>query len=348
MHHMPCILESVSFSEIVVSSRAMAKSVRIERCTPFAVRILSANHSGRRIENVLPIIRPAAESHGIFLAAETCRHLAGAPVVVGAFERARNRFTFHEIERIISVAVVYIPIFLYAIVLLRQCILDLPVRLGGIERNSLQICIDDDGDRMCTDHAHGIHSPQRPYRQKTGDSPLLQHRRKHLRNLVRHKNRVERMGSAKSIPTRKRGIERSFAGIGHIVRLDAKMIERRVPVALLILASLDLRQSKNRIPRCLCARAHALEIPTGDFSRKISSGGSHIFTGERHFHQKSFARLQVETENVAISLLGRMAFRQFFKIREWPAKLHLACGGAICPAECAPHAAKSGIAVQLE
>ena len=316
---MPGVLVRVPLGEVV--ALAIPYGRRIERIAPFSLRIPAAHEPERRIKHVPPVPRAAEEEFRVLLAAELRGHLRCAPVVVGALERAGDGLAPDHVVRIVPVPVEKVPPLLDApLVPLRQRLLDLRVDALPVALEPLQVRIDENRDGVRADHALVVAAPERPYRQIPRELALALHRADEIRNDLWNEDRVEGMRGAEGVPRGERGVVRLTAGVGNVVRLHEKVVEGRVEVALLVVASLDVHAREELRPLPVRGRCDAAEVPVRDLRREIalrvrdSAEG-----GERDLHDERLALRRAEVE-YEIPFRGKRT-----------AELHLEGVGALDP-----------------
>ena len=126
--------------------------------------------------------------------------------------------------------------------------------------NFFQEPVDDDRNRMRTDHALVVVPPERPDGKVSRPPALLEHRVHEPRRALRGEYRVERMRGAESVPSGKRGIERLVSGVGDVVRLEEKMVERSIEASLRrFVRARNLDDGKAFVPRRARGRLHLVK-----------------------------------------------------------------------------------------
>ena len=319
LHHVPCVLEGVALGEVALL--AVADRVWVERLAPLALRVLAAREANGGVEQVSPSARALEEKRGVLGAAKLLGHLPGAPVVIAALHRARDRFALDYVERIVAVLVENVPVLLAAsFVLLRQRLLYLRVDALPVAGEALEVCVDENWHRVRADHALVVAAPERPYREIPRELALALHRTHEPRNDLRDENRVERMRRAERVPRGKRGVVRRLAGVGDVVRLDEEMVEGSVEVALLVVAPLDRHAGEHLLPLRVRGRCDAVEVPAGDLGGEIALGvGNAAKRRERDLYQERLTLRRAEVED-------EIPLR-----RERTGELHLEGVGALDP-----------------
>ena len=307
LHHVPGVLEGVAFGEVVCGLSAVSERVGIERLAPTAIGIPSADQSERPVEDVLPAGGAPEEEFRIVLPAEFLGHPAGAPVVVGALERPRNRLAPDDVEGIVSIPVVDVPVLLPAPgMLLGERLLDLvvdplpaPFRLFALRLFSfLEEGVDNDGYRVRAYHALVVASPQRPDGEVAGGPALAGHGGDERGDRFRRDDRVERMRGAEGVPRGKRGIIRILSVVRDVVRLDEKVVEGGVEVLLLVFRPVDGHAGETLRPLLASGGRDAVEVPAGDFRGEVLLRvGNSAEGGERDLDDERFAGPEVEVED---------------------------------------------------
>ena len=164
---MPRILEGVALGEVVRGAGAVAEAKRIERIAPLAVRVASAHEADGGVEHVLPVLRALREERGVLRLAELRGHLRGAPVVVGALERARDAFALDFVEGVVAVLVEEVPVLLAAVrVGIAERVADGGVDGVPVGGEALEVGVHQHGHGVRADHALVVLVPERPDREE--------------------------------------------------------------------------------------------------------------------------------------------------------------------------------------
>ena len=287
LHHVPCPLPGVAFREVVAARRVVSERERAERRPPRPLRITAAHEARLGIEHVAPVARAFLEERRVLRVPEPRRHQARTPVVIGAFEEPRDGLALHDVVRVVAVRVEQVPVLLHPVgVPLAQRRADRLVRGLGVETpETLQIGVHDDGYGMGADHALVVLAHERPDRQEARRPLVRDHRRDHCVDLLGRDQRVEGIRCAVRVPERKRRVVLAALRHGHlavrpavapvhvrdVVRLDERMVERRVEAHLLLVRPVDVRPREVMVPRGARRHADAVEPEVRDFLREIAA-----------------------------------------------------------------------------
>ena len=136
------------------------------------------------------------------------------------------------------------------------------------------------------------------------------------------------MRRPEGVPGGERRIERLRADVGNVVGLDEEMVERSVPVLLLVVSSLNRRPRENLVPLCAGGVLHRVKIPACDFGGEVALGRFHAaFGGKRDLDQQATGRgallrdrIEIEVEDV-LRRDNAFPLRQFFDCRAFASKL---------------------------
>ena len=113
LKHVPEVVPGVGFSVVAALLACMCILVGLERFSPVALRVLPAEETGGRVEKVAVIAGAGLEEGAVLLFAKGLGELRGAPVVKAGLEGAGDRLVFNEIEGVVAVFVVDLPVGLF-------------------------------------------------------------------------------------------------------------------------------------------------------------------------------------------------------------------------------------------
>ena len=318
LHDVPGVLPGVAFREVA------AHSGRIEIFLPSAVEFLRSGETGLGIDKILPVFAALLEVLDILLGGEAFllkifSQLVGAPVVVGAFQRAGNGLRPLVAGIIARVFQVFPFLSPAAVVLFGKSVLDGSPDIQSFRDLALEISVHHGRNGVRADHALVILAPQGPDRQISGLLVVLDHGLHQIRHHLGNHDGEQGMQRPEGIPGAKSGIifavgSRADLAVGASVTAvnvrdvagrDEGMVHAGVEDSLFLFRTFHLHPAEKLVPGVVRGLLYAFKIPAGDLRFHILGGTVGIGRGQSDLkHQGFVARFEDEDLPAAAFLLA--------------------------------------------
>ena len=335
---MPCVHPAVSLGVVAPELARSARCTRVERLekTPTrGLRPARAHESYGLVEHVAPASRPLRRVAPAACVAEKPGEMRYAPPVVCVLEGAGyiavadvESVEHSRLVRNVAVLPGYVPCELVPFLVACRHRLHgkLEDALAGDRTEALRPRVDEDGDRVDSDHVVALATPEGPHGKVSVSLAVQDHRLHEPVHAFRHDERVERMRRAESVPEGERGVVASTlrardtsvvaavasVNVRDVVRLYAEAVERRVPACLLLVGPLFHDSAGQQPVPCRTVRGgDGLEVHACGFGIEVAARAFYGYGGERDARDEGTPGREGQLEAVAARLGGvrRLAAR---------------------------------------
>ena len=205
LHDVPGVLPGVAFREVA------ADSGRIKVFLPCAVEFLRPGETGLGVDKVFPVFAALLEILDILFADQALLfqgfgEFVGAPVIVGAFQRAGNGLRPLVAGIIARVFQVFPFLSPAAVVLFGKRVLDGSPDIQSFRDLALEVGVHHGRDGMRSDHALVVLAPQSPDRQVSGLLVVLDHGLHQIRHHLGNHDGEQGMQRPEGVPGAQSGI----------------------------------------------------------------------------------------------------------------------------------------------